>query len=63
VSVDAATLLITHICDGAEVVQGGDDGQAWIATFATRPAAQQFVDAMQGSKRPVLGERLIRSKP
>jgi hypothetical protein len=60
VAVDASTLMITHICDGAEVVQGGDDGQAWVATFATRLAAQQFVEAMPGLKLPVFGERMTR---
>jgi hypothetical protein len=57
VSVEAETLSITHVCDGAEVVVGDEDGQAWVATFATRITAQQFVEAMKGLKVPVFGER------
>lgn len=37
------TLEITHIFDGEEVVTGGPDGQIWIATFASRIAAEHFV--------------------
>lgn len=37
------TLSVTHICDGEEVVTGGADGQVWIATFATKLAADAFV--------------------
>jgi hypothetical protein len=42
-SIDPQTLSVTHICDGEEVVTGGDDGQAWIATFADATTAELFI--------------------
>lgn len=38
------TLSRTHICDGEEVVSGGEDGQTWIATFADSRMAAYFVN-------------------
>lgn len=37
------TLSVTHIFDGEEVVTGGPDGLVWVATFASRNAAEHFV--------------------
>lgn len=42
-SIDPETLSVTHICDGEEVVTGGDDGQQWIATFADATTAELFI--------------------
>lgn len=41
------TLSVTHICDGQEIVTGGDDGQSWVASFASRMAAEMFVMTVQ----------------
>jgi hypothetical protein len=43
VTVDPSTLTITHIFDGEEVVSGGHDGQIWLATFANRQDAEDFL--------------------
>lgn len=37
------TLSRTHIFDGEEVVSGDDDGQAWVATFASPIVAENFI--------------------
>jgi hypothetical protein len=37
------TLDVTHIFDGEAVVTGGEDGQVWVATFASDIAAEHFV--------------------
>lgn len=47
IRIDTATLTVTHICDGEEVVTGGADGQQWVATFATARHAEFFVKAVQ----------------
>lgn len=44
VEVNPASLYITHIFDGEEVVRGGEDGQAWVATFGTYRSAFRFCE-------------------
>lgn len=39
----SSKLSITHICDGEEVVTGGEDGQTYIATFGSHEMAELFV--------------------
>jgi hypothetical protein len=56
-AVRPGTLAVTHICDGEEVVTGGDDGQVWIATFAQNALAQVFVRHTQATHEVVFGER------
>jgi hypothetical protein len=51
------TLTVTHIFDGEEVVTGGADGQIWIATFATRLAADAFVRWCQEFEKTYAGRR------
>jgi hypothetical protein len=47
--VHARTLFITHICDGEEVVMGGDDGQVYIGSFCDKGQAESFITrSMQG---------------
>jgi hypothetical protein len=41
------TLTVTHIADGEEVVTGGEDGQAWVATFADPVEAKAYVKFRQ----------------
>lgn len=55
--VNPSTLGVTHICDGQEVVTGGDDGQTWIATFADRSMAAHFVNYAKAHLLHVNGER------
>jgi hypothetical protein len=43
ITINPATLSRTHIFDGEEVVTGGDDGQAWVATFADPTTADLFM--------------------
>ncbi len=42
---DPASMYVTHIFDGEEVVRGGEDGQAYVATFASFATAKEFIDA------------------
>lgn len=56
--VEPRTLAITHIHDGEEVVTGGDDGQVFIATFASAAAADRYVSACKEDGRPVFGYRV-----
>lgn len=55
--VHPSTLTVTHICDGEEVVTGGEDGQVWIATFAQSALAHIFVRHTQATHEVVFGER------
>jgi hypothetical protein len=55
--VSPGTLSVTHIFEGEEVVTGGEDGQVWIATFASAPEARIWVDAMKAAGLPVQGLR------
>lgn len=57
VRVDPSSLSVTHICDGEEVVTGGDDGQTWVATFASRLAADMFLDVVKATDYQLFGER------
>jgi hypothetical protein len=41
--IDTNSLYVTHAFVGEEVVSGGDDGQNWVATFASRTLADRFV--------------------
>lgn len=41
--VNPLTLTVTHICEGEEVVTGGDEGQVWVATFADAFEALKFI--------------------
>jgi len=43
VIVEPKTLYHTHIFEGEEVVRGDQDGQAWVATFASQAAAKNFI--------------------
>jgi hypothetical protein len=52
-----STLEVTHVFEGEEVVTGGDDGQVWIATFASAQEARIWVDAMWDAGLPVQGLR------
>lgn len=54
VQVDPATLGVTHICAGEEVVTGGADGQVWVATFADPRTANLFLTHADGM---IFGER------
>lgn len=52
------TLSITHIFDGEEVITAGEDGQTWIATFASRGEAEEFVKSLKAEPGTiVVGER------
>src|SRR5262249_40572835 len=45
-------------CDGEEVVTAGEDGQTWIATFASRGEAEEFVkDRKAKPGTTIVGER------
>lgn len=55
--VDPNTLYITHIFEGEEVVAGGEDGQAYVASFASHAAAGQYVEQMQRLGFSIMGER------
>jgi len=44
------SLSVTHIYDGEEVVTGGDEGDVWVATFASSHIAERFVIEMQSRK-------------
>ncbi len=57
VQVDPSTLAVTHIFDGEEIVSGGEDGQVYIATFASASAAEFFVFAAQLRGLNVWGDR------
>lgn len=41
--IETSSLALTHIYDGEEVVSGGPEGQAWVATFCTRTLAAEFI--------------------
>lgn len=41
--IQTSSLTLTHIYDGEEVVSGGEDGQAWVATFCSRTLAAEFI--------------------
>jgi len=56
VKVDKETLSITHICDGEEVITGGDDGQTYVATFAHRWTANVFIALVKHSPLVIYGE-------
>ena len=51
------TLSVTHIFDGEEVVIGGDDGQIWVATFASANAAAHFVQYCVDNRKDFKGIR------
>ena len=55
--VDVDTLTATHIFDGEEVVLGGEDGQVWIATFASRSEADGFVGYLKSCRAEIEGIR------
>lgn len=57
VLVHASTLSAVHVCDGEEVITGDEDGQAWIATFASSITAANFLELMITQNRDVYGER------
>jgi len=57
VYVQPLTLSRQHIFDGEEVVTGDDDGQAWVATFATATDADWFIAKVRLDERRVIGER------
>ncbi len=57
VHVPVGTLYITHIYDGEEVVSGGRDGQAYVATFADIGEARQFVEYCLRTRESVAAER------
>lgn len=44
------SLSVTHICDGEEVVTGGEDGQVWVATFAVAETADKFVASVRSQE-------------
>jgi hypothetical protein len=51
------TLSVTHIFDGEEVITGGEDGQTWVATFANRQEAENYVKSLQINSKWVYGQR------
>ena len=51
------TLGRVHIFQGEEVVTGGDDGQVWVATFASAHDAEAFIAAARFLQRKVRGIR------
>ena len=53
--VPVKTLYVTHIFDGEEVVRGGEDGQAWIATFASSAEATKFIETLQQEDKWIVG--------
>lgn len=55
-SVRTSTLAITHVFSGEEVVTGGDDGQAWVASFADPLEARLFVDWQKRNFATVAGD-------
>lgn len=57
VTVLVETLSTVHVFDGEEVVIGGDDGQAWVATFADANAAERFVNQSKRDCIYVMGWR------
>lgn len=59
VSVPPHTLTVTHVCDGENVVVGGEDGQTWVGTFAAEVTAQQFCEFMKVNPHGVYGERSV----
>ena len=56
------TLGRVHIFDGEEVVTGGDDGQVWVATFASAHDAEAFINAAKFLQRKVRGLRRKRKR-
>ena len=54
---DVDTLTVTHIFEGEEVVRGGEDGQAWVATFASRGEADGFVGYLKSCRAEIEGIR------
>jgi hypothetical protein len=52
--IDTATLAVTHIFDGEEVVTGGPDGQTWIATCASSQLANDLVGYLRACGRPLM---------
>lgn len=53
VQVDPDTLSVTPVCEGEVVVLGGDDGQAWVGSFAEQDSAQLFIDMLRHARRAV----------
>jgi hypothetical protein len=47
ITVTPASLSITHIFEGEEVITGGEDGQVWVATFASAAEAQYYIDMLR----------------
>lgn len=47
-TVHPSTLYVTHVFDGEEVVRGGEDGQIWVATFASGLQAKRFIESVSG---------------
>lgn len=41
--IDTDSLTVTHVYDGEEVVTGGPEGQAWVATFSSANLARMFI--------------------
>lgn len=52
---EPATLSVTHIYEGENVVTGGPDGQAWVATFASHDLAQVFVNSLKAAGMACFG--------
>jgi hypothetical protein len=55
--VHGGTLYVTHICDGEEVVRGGEDGQRYIATFANPRDANLFVGFAKNAGWLIYGQK------
>ena len=62
VQVEPATLTITDIFEGEHVINGGPDGQAWVAVFADQKLAASVVDQLQARGQVVWGVRLTRRR-
>lgn len=55
--VDPNSLQITHIFDGEEIITGGNYGEIYIATFASRRGAEQYVEFCKANIITIFGER------
>ena len=53
--VESSTLAVTHIFDGEEVITGDDDGQVYVATFATKQEAERYIELKRKSGANALG--------